>query len=225
MEWGLSKTGKEKPVEMKEWKKGIKLLEYGTENKVYIIFLGLGILMLVQGGNWEIGAFLLTMGLLQPLGWSSNLEWTGMVAASPKKKMLCLSIPEMVICVGGWISYFLIVVINWLNICLGGKSSSMEEKEGLLKAFFVLFLVLSWGGIAYKRFKLGIILGVGSLIVIEELIRFVSRTKWIGEVDRKEVYLIGLALALIGIILSVVLRRALYHLPVSKLISPDKQSQ
>lgn len=207
---------------MTEIKKSLKLIKYGYQAKLNIglvvLFFILGVLMLIlnDGFNVSLGAIYILLGPFMVIQVHYNLLHSNIIASSYQRRTLDGLVPNVVGAVSSLIVYAVLVVFIAIK-------NSMSSAEGvtyasiLIVASLIIFVVIVYYGIAYKIFWVGT-----GLFVVAFLIAFAGGSGVMRVLEKQGVSipfvvsaLIGLGLIILGNVLSVLLRKALYKKPIS----------
>lgn len=203
---------------MKEIKRVFQLILYGHGVKLNLIggvlFWLLGVFMFwVPFAEMKFAAILYVMlGPLMLVQVAYTLLYSGIVAASPRRKLIEIAIPDWV-AVGAVAISYVIVLINTAfngNMIIQGR----DKLESMLLCAGAMALVLIYYGWAYKYYWLSTILFFVTLVVGDmagivffELVDF--------PLTFLSASLIGLAILAVGLALSSLIRRGVYKKALS----------
>jgi len=203
-----------------EIKKGIKLLRYGYALKLNIattlFFLLLGVLGMCIG---ESGIFLATVYILMvPLTLvqlESTLLYSGFAASSAKRKILEIYFPDFMTMITGGLGC--LIVIGGSFFWAHKRPENIENCiEVMFMSSIMIAIMLIYMAVAYKYFVTGIImfcLGVfigidGGMIALRVVWENFTLAMASG---------VSVAIIVMGIVISGLLRRAFYRKQISPL--------
>lgn len=203
---------------MAEIKKGMKLIRYGYGLKmnlaVAVIFFIVGILMLCVGeSGLMLGTIYILLAPTMLIQLESSLLYSGMAAASSKRRLLEVALPDFLTIVTGVVGYVVVVGAGWFWASVGQESTD-TCMEIMLGSGMVVAIMLIYFGAAYKyfftsviMFMFGLVIGISGGIVT---IRLVGKYFTMLTVS-----LLCLALVVIGTLISCWLRRVFYRKQIS----------
>lgn len=203
---------------MAEIKKGLKLIRYGyglkTNLSMGILFLIVGILMLGCDGTYPmLGIIYILLAPTMLIQLESTLLYSGMTAASSKRRLLEIVLPEFLTIIIGVLGCVAVVGVGWFWADVRQESTD-ACMEIMLGSGLLVAILLIYFGSAYKYFIVSVILvviamiiGMGSGVVIVKLV---------GEkLNMLTVSMLCIAFIIIGIVISCCLRRVCYRKQIS----------
>lgn len=204
---------------MKKIRSGFKLILHGHGVKLNLIG---GVLFWLLGGlmlwlpfeGMKLAAILYVMlGPLMLVQVAYTLLYSGIVAASPKRKLIEITIPDWV-SVGAVVLSYVIVLISTVINEKTGMVSVQESLESMLHSAGAMALVLIYYGLAYKYYWLGII-----LFTVTFLAGHIGGIVFFELVDPPltllSTSLISLIIVTMGVVLSSLIRRGVYKKALS----------
>lgn len=215
---------------MNEMKKACKLIKYGFNLKMNvifgIIFTIFGIIFSVLGSmmsssNHMQPAVLRTMyiflGPLMVVQVLYTLLYSEIAKSSPRNYMLEVTAPNFFATLIGVFSY----VFSIVGALIGMKvSPDLAENyyAVIMSSGIMLAVMLLYFGVCYKYFVLGTIgFVVGFLVIYGGLSAYIFEYGLSFKLNFVNSSMISGVIVAVGIILSCILRKALYKKPISKL--------
>lgn len=202
-----------------ELKKSWKLLKYAYQVKanvalaVFIVVLGI-LWLLVEGVECiHLGICYIFMGPTMLVQVQYNTMQANLVAASPQRRCLDSTFPDILVLISCVAAYLLGIVYLWVYSLLNPQAS-LNYGMLLITTAVTMVVVLLYFSVAYKSFLIGTLSFIfGFVLVLTSGITFVE--KCATQVSLSAGALIGLGLVLVGNAGAVLLRRALYKKPIS----------
>lgn len=204
---------------MEEIKRGFKLIRYGYGLKanifggIFFFLLGTLIYLVATDHMSVLGAVYIVLGALMVIQIQYSLLYSNFVGASARRKTLEILVADIICIIMGILGYVIMVVGSVYKIGV-----SPEETQNILESMLVsgmaLPLVFVLVATSYKYFWTTMILfGTLFLMVYSGGMIFVA----LANLDLNIVgtSLICLVLTVTGVLLSCVLRRALYRKTLS----------
>lgn len=197
---------------MKHWRNSFRLLKYGFKIKAYItgaiIFFAMGMLTFRMEGAAIMGTIYIALAFVYLVQLPVRLEASGLVASSTKRKMFGIHFPNIIVGTGMFLACLIIQLI--LN---------REEEFGelLLWIYLMLFVIQLMVCVSNRLLALVVLLYAGLMVGSMMLILSTPVIPDI-DIDIAVANRLGILLVIIGVVLSSVLRRLAYPLPISKVI-------
>jgi hypothetical protein len=216
---------------MSQWKKSLKLIKYGYQFKtnmiLSLIFLLFGILILVTENSqsvftgYTLGALYVVLAQSLMLQLLKGVLSCGIAAAAPKRRYMEIQMEDKGHFLIGTFSYAIVLIILGIKVLVVPNHVGKLAVPVLYVAATIMLLII-YMGIAYKTFIVGTILFVACWIVIFDgcigkfgklmADRFGLQIEFSTPIS----IVLGLLLVWLGVVLSGLLRRALYKRPISK---------
>ncbi|MDE5777998.1 MAG: hypothetical protein K2I10_05760 [Lachnospiraceae bacterium] len=204
-----------------ELKKGMKLIKYGFNLKSSIL---VGILVFISGivfivvdhETFLIGGTFIMLGPMMLIQIVFTLLCANSVAASPKKRVLEMWIPNLVEFVIAVFTYIVVIAITLLKIYETHKTPELEN--GYLKNLVCMgimgCILIIYMSIAYKYFFMSILFGCFAYVyfVISDILLPLIKFR----LTIVTASLIGFCFIILGSVMSLMLSKAFYKKPVSK---------
>lgn len=206
---------------MAKIKTGLKLMKYGYGLKMNlffgILFFVLGLIMCVtsrdEGGI--LGVLYVVLGPMMLVQITYSLMYANFVGASPKRKVLEITIPDFINTVIALLGYIVVIVNANIRTAMDAEQTG-NAVEAMLVTGLTMAALLFCFGAAYKYFVLSMfffflvfmVIYSGGLAVMHRM------DLNLGMLPAS---LICFGIIAIGLVLSGLLRRALYKRPFSSL--------
>lgn len=206
---------------MSDFKRSLKMFRYGYALKSSILacvlfaVLGIATLCLHSDQSALAGIVYIICGALMPMQVHYYLLYANIVSASPRRKLLELTIPNVISAISGILGYaaLLIGTIAHMNTV----TQDAESNLGILfLGGLIIAALLMCFGAAYKYFVLSMLFFFFIFIVLYGGGVVVLRM-WNLNLDIYEAAGISLLFVVVGIALSCVLRSVFYKKPLSKI--------
>lgn len=202
-------------------KRSLKLIKYGYALKssvlVFVLFFVLGtwIRCIQTDENALSGIVCVICGVLMLMQVHYYLLYANFVSASPRRKLLELTIPNVVSTIAGLLGYAVLVIVAIMQAKTLPQETESIVGTVLIGGLEIAALLMCFGA-AYKYYVLSLslffvvffVLLSGGMAVLNQ---------WNLNLDVYSASGISLLFVAAGIVLSCVLRRALYKRPLSKI--------
>lgn len=195
---------------MKDWKDSFRLLKYSFKIKEYmtgtIIFLALAVHFFCMQGAVMIGNIYIAAAFAFLSKLPAMLEPSGLVASSPKRKMVGIYLPDIIVGAG---MFFICLIIQLLL--------NREEDLGysLFLVYLILFLIQLVLSVVHRLLPLVVLLYTGLMVGCTMFLLYAPSIPDL-DIDIDVANRIGFFLVVAGVVLGSILRRLVYRLPISK---------
>ncbi len=208
---------------MEEIKRGCKLIRYGYGlglNCLLTVFLlVLGILNVClgsyDGGAEAIGICNICMAPMLLLNLQQSLIVSGMAAASARRKVLEIFLPDLFTVLSGVFGYVVVLVAGY---CRGAESAwaKISSAEIMIIYSVIAAIILIYFAACYKYYWSSVIVFVLAIVIVEFIAGIVvSMTQ--SSISKMTAAVLSLGIIVLGGILSGLLRRAFYRKKISPL--------
>ncbi|MDE6761936.1 MAG: hypothetical protein K2J90_14865 [Lachnospiraceae bacterium] len=202
----------------RELKVSLKMMKYGNNIKSNIgcgaLFFLLGIVFVVRGGMETGGIVLgstyifLSVMMIKQIAYS--LHFVGLVASSPRKKIIEIYMLDVLDFISGMICYVILLMMVWIQNQFAVEQN-VQCGNALVFAGLEGGLILVYQAASIKSFLLssvGYVMGFCIILMnMDRVIFSISPTG--GAVT-------GFLFVLLGVVLAGVLRRLIYRKPLSR---------
>ncbi len=212
-----------------KWKKTLRLLRYSYKFKwnlwVGVLYLAIAVIAFWSGLRNEARDLMFSMTFLflwmnVGLQLKDNLMFSSMIQASPRKRMLDITLSDVYVCLGCFTTYLIEggIFVGYMQHHGVERLGGLSIATTLLLAAFLLMSLSFYMGIFNKYFFLSVFLWTLAVMMIFGMSNISSIDALDGLVqgDPIRAFIIGLGLVALSGIGSCILRRLLYKKPISK---------
>lgn len=194
---------------MKDWKDSFRLLKYGyllkTNIGVGIFCFVLGIMFFRMGeGSSIIGSVYIALAGVYFSQFPASMEPIGLIASSPKRRMIGIHLPNIMACAGFLFTYLVIrILLNTITI----------PGSTLFLVYLILFALQIYISMVNRALLITSVLFACFNLAC---VTFFTALQWILRLDITFSNRVGTLLLIAGAVLGSILRKLVYPLPVSK---------